>query len=63
MRTQGIAVCAVICLWRRWRRPPRRWSASDFDPNTGALINSYCRRPDLNIIQYIERLRVTVSGQ
>ncbi|WP_348264064.1 hypothetical protein P8935_05900 [Telmatobacter sp. DSM 110680] len=26
-----------------------------------ALINSYCRRPDLNIIQYTERLRM-VSG-
>ena len=28
-----------------------------------ALINSYCRRPDLNIIQYIERLRVTAGAQ
>ena len=26
-----------------------------------ALINSYCRRPDLNVIQYQERLRI-VSG-
>ena len=26
-----------------------------------ALINSYCRRPDLNVIQYTERLRI-VSG-
>src|ERR1700677_3022479 len=24
-----------------------------------ALINSYCRRPDLNVVQYNERLRVT----
>jgi hypothetical protein len=24
-----------------------------------ALINSYCRRPDLNVIQYTERLRLT----
>ncbi len=28
-----------------------------------ALINSYCRRPDLNITQYIERLRVTAGAQ
>ena len=26
-----------------------------------ALINSFCRRPDLNVIQYTERLRI-VSG-
>ena len=28
-----------------------------------ALINSYCRRPDLNVIEYIERLRVTKGAQ
>ena len=28
-----------------------------------ALINSHCRRPDLNVIQYIERLRVTTGAQ
>ena len=28
-----------------------------------ALINSYCRRPDLNVIQYNERLRVTAGAQ
>ncbi len=28
-----------------------------------ALINSYCRRPDLNIVQYAERLRVTTGSQ
>jgi hypothetical protein len=28
-----------------------------------ALINSYCRRPDLNVIQYTERLRVTAGSQ
>jgi len=28
-----------------------------------ALINSYCRRPDLNVIQYTERLRVTSGSQ
>ena len=26
-----------------------------------ALINSYCRRPDLNVTQYVERLRVTAG--
>jgi len=26
-----------------------------------SLINSFCRRPDLNIVQYAERVRV-VSG-
>jgi hypothetical protein len=28
-----------------------------------ALINSYCRRPDLNVIQYCERLRVVAGSQ
>ena len=28
-----------------------------------ALINSYCRRPDLNVIQYQERLRIISGGQ
>ena len=28
-----------------------------------ALINSYCRRPDLNLIQYTERLRLTSGSQ
>lgn len=28
-----------------------------------ALINSYCRRPDLNVIQYTERLRLTAGSQ
>jgi len=28
-----------------------------------ALINSYCRRPDLNVIQYSERLRVASGSQ
>ena len=28
-----------------------------------ALINSYCRRPDLNVMQYTERLRVTAGSQ
>ena len=28
-----------------------------------ALINSFCRRPDLNVIQYTERLRLTSGAQ
>jgi len=28
-----------------------------------ALINSYCRRPDLNVIQYTERMRLTSGSQ
>src|SRR5580698_10445798 len=28
-----------------------------------ALINSYCRRPDLNVIQYTERLRLVTGAQ
>jgi hypothetical protein len=28
-----------------------------------ALINSHCRRPDLNVIEYIERLRITTGAQ
>ncbi len=28
-----------------------------------ALINSHCRRPDLNVVQYVERLRVTTGAQ
>ena len=28
-----------------------------------ALINSYCRRPDLNVIQYVERLRIVSGSQ
>jgi hypothetical protein len=28
-----------------------------------ALINSYCRRPDLNVMEYTERLRLTSGAQ
>ena len=28
-----------------------------------ALINSYCRRPDLNVVEYTERLRVVSGSQ
>lgn len=36
-------------------------TTADWVTAATALINSYCRRPDLNIAQYTERLRV-VSG-
>ncbi|MBS1806361.1 MAG: hypothetical protein JST28_23705 [Acidobacteria bacterium] len=36
-------------------------TSSDWVTTATALINSFCRRPDLNITQYIEKLRV-VSG-
>ncbi len=36
-------------------------TSSDWITTATALINSFCRRPDLNITQYSERLRV-VSG-
>jgi hypothetical protein len=34
-------------------------TTADWITAASALINSYCRRPDLNIIQYTERLRLT----
>ena len=34
-------------------------TTADWITAATALINSYCRRPDLNITQYTERLRVT----
>jgi hypothetical protein len=36
-------------------------TTSDWITAATALINSYCRRPDLNVAQYTERLRV-ISG-
>ena len=36
-------------------------TTADWITAATALINSYCRRPDLNVTQYTERLRV-VSG-
>ncbi len=36
-------------------------TTADWITAATALINSYCRRPDLNIVEYTERLRV-VSG-
>ena len=36
-------------------------TTADWITAATALINSYCRRPDLNVIQYTERLRLTPS--
>ncbi|MGA3033197.1 MAG: hypothetical protein ABSD70_07925 [Terracidiphilus sp.] len=38
-------------------------TTADWITAATALINSYCRRPDLNIVQYTERLRVTAGAQ
>lgn len=38
-------------------------TTADWITAASALINSYCRRPDLNIIQYTERLRMTAGVQ
>jgi hypothetical protein len=38
-------------------------TTADWITAATALINSYCRRPDLNVMQYIERLRVTTGAQ
>jgi hypothetical protein len=38
-------------------------TSADWITAATALINSYCRRPDLNVIQYTERLRVTEGVQ
>ncbi len=38
-------------------------TTADWITAATALINSYCRRPDLNIAQYAERLRVTTGSQ
>lgn len=38
-------------------------TTADWITAATALINSYCRRPDLNVIQYIERVRVTAGAQ
>jgi hypothetical protein len=37
-------------------------TTADWITTATALINSYCRRPDLNITQYVERLRVTAGS-
>jgi hypothetical protein len=38
-------------------------TTADWITAATALINSYCRRPDLNVIQYTERLRMTGGSQ
>ena len=38
-------------------------TTADWITAATALINSYCRRPDLNVIQYTERLRVISGAQ
>ena len=38
-------------------------TSGDWITTASALINSYCRRPDLNVMQYTERLRVTRDVQ
>ena len=38
-------------------------TTADWITASTALINSYCRRPDLNVTQYIERLRITKGSQ
>lgn len=35
----------------------------DWVTAASALINNYCRRPDLNVVQYTERLRVTTGSR
>lgn len=38
-------------------------TTTDWITAATALINAYCRRPDLNVIQYTERLRLTAGSQ
>ena len=38
-------------------------TTADWITAATALINSYCRRPDLNVIQYTERMRLTAGSQ
>lgn len=38
-------------------------TTADWITAATALINSYCRRPNLSVAQYIERLRVTTGSQ
>jgi len=38
-------------------------TTADWITAASALINNYCRRPDLNVTQYTERLRVTSGSQ
>jgi len=38
-------------------------TTADWITAATALINSFCRRPDLNVIQYVERSRITAGTQ
>ena len=38
-------------------------TSADWITAATALINSYCRRPDLNVVEYSERLRLTGGAQ
>ena len=38
-------------------------TTADWIAAATALINSFCRRPDLNVIQYTERLRIVSGAQ
>jgi hypothetical protein len=38
-------------------------TSADWVTAASALINSFCRRPDLNVTQYTERLRLTSGSQ
>jgi len=38
-------------------------TTADWIAAATALINSYCRRPDLNVMQYTERLRIVSGSQ
>lgn len=38
-------------------------TTADWITAATALINSYCRRPDLNVMEYSERLRVVAGSQ
>lgn len=38
-------------------------TTADWITAATALINSYCRRPDLNVVQYCERLRMVAGSQ
>ncbi len=38
-------------------------TSADWITAATALVNNYCRRPDLNVIQYTERLRVTRGSE
>lgn len=38
-------------------------TTADWITAATALINNYCRRPDLNVVQYMERLRITAGAR